>query len=71
MLPFSISSLEAREAHEELKSFGVVSVEHDESCGSEGDAIANEALNTAAHADCSNFILNCVERDGSRIVLQD
>ena len=50
---------------------GVVSVEHDEGCGSEGDAIANEALNTAAHADCSNFILNCVERDESRIVLQD
>ena len=51
----------------ELKSFGVVSVEHDEGCGSEGDAMAKEALRTAAHAGCSNFILNGVERDESRL----
>jgi hypothetical protein len=29
--------------------------------------MAKEALRTAAHADCSNFILNGVERDESRL----
>jgi hypothetical protein len=51
----------------ELKSFGVVSVEHDEGCGSEGDAMAKGALRSAAHVDCSNFILNGIEKDESRI----
>jgi|SRR5690242_11503271 len=54
--PFSTSSCEAMEAHLELKSSGAVSVEHDEGSGLGGDATARDALSSAAHADCSNFI---------------
>lgn len=63
--PFSISSLEAMEAHAELKSAGFVELwppgfvaeEHAEGFGLEGDETAREALSSAAHTDCSNFIL--------------
>ena len=50
------------EAHVELKSFGVVFVEH-EGCGAGGEARANEAVSSAAHADCSNFILDAEDED--------
>lgn len=36
--PFSTLSLEAREAHVELKLFGVVAVEHADGCGLLGEA---------------------------------
>lgn len=42
----------------ELKSFGVVSVGHDEGCGAAGEARVVDALSSAAHTDCSNFILD-------------
>lgn len=52
------------EAHVELKSFGVVFVEHDEGCGAAGEARDNEALSRAVHVNCSNFILDFEERMG-------
>ena len=46
------------EAHEELKSFDVVSVEHDEGFGFADEAKARDVLSSATHTDCSNFILD-------------
>jgi hypothetical protein len=56
-IPFSTSSLDAIEAHVELKSLGVVSVEHVEGWGSAGEAYAEDALSKAAQRACSSFML--------------